>query len=106
MHDDLIVARLKKRRLQIRDEIASLAAAAQPRETLEAAILQGDVDAADTVRVVGAAPRPGGGSFALGIFVTLLILAILVLGWSDMADAANQTLAQVYLLSLVATAHG
>jgi len=38
MHDDLIIARLKKRKLQIRDEIASLVAAAQLRHAPEAAV--------------------------------------------------------------------
>lgn len=109
MHDDLIVARLKKRRLQIRDEIASLAAA-QMHETPDAAILPSDGTIAalepDAMREVGAPPKPGGGSFVLSLFAGLLILAVVVLGWSDVVDALQQTAAQIYLLSLVAAAHG
>jgi hypothetical protein len=108
MHDDLIVARLKKRRLQIRDEIASLAAAAQMREAPDL-LPSGATIAApepDLMSEVEAAPKSGGGSVALGVFASLLILLVLVLGWSDVVDSVNQTVAQIYLLSLVAAAHG
>jgi hypothetical protein len=105
MHDDLIVARLKKRRLQIRDEIAGLAAA-QMRETPDLLPSGANIAAPDAMREVGAAPKSGGGLFVLGLFVTLLILASLALSWSDAVDALQQTAAQIYLLSLVAAAHG
>src|SRR5579863_9250965 len=65
-HDELIVARLKKKRLQIRDEIAGLVAGVQMRDAPDAAIpalqrdanMDADLDASRprAVRVV-VAPR-------------------------------------------------
>lgn len=109
--DDLIIARFKKRRLQIRDEIAGIVVAAQTRDTLGEAIpdFQSDADidapAPQAMAMAAAAPKSGG-SFVFGVFVTLSVLLMLALGWSDMVDSLNQTLAQIYLLSLLAAANG
>jgi hypothetical protein len=119
-HDDLIIARLKKRRLQIRDEIAAIMAWGQMRDagTPDEAIpvferdanIDADIDALgpDAMSAMVAAPRPGGGSFVFGVFVTLLAMLVLVLGlgWSEIVDSVNQTLAQIYLLSFLAAANG
>ena len=106
-HDDLTVARLKKRKLQIRDEIAGLVAASRTRD---AGTLPSDVDSnAARPHAAGAtvaAPKPVDGSAALGIFVALSVLLMLGLGWSDLVDFLNQTAAQISLLSLVVAAHG
>ena len=111
-HDELIVARLKKRRLQIRDEIASIVAAARmgnvgsPDDAIP--LTEGDADtaAAGPHRTVVRVSTPAGHSFAFGVFVTLASLLMLGLIWSGMADSLNQTVAQLYLLSLVLAANG
>lgn len=113
-YDDLIVARLKKRRLQIRDEIAGLVAAQMrdaPDATVGAAVpavqsgADSDAEGPHTAEVEPA-PRPGGGSFVFGVFVTLSTLLMLGLGWSGIVDSVNQTVAQIYILSLLAAANG
>jgi hypothetical protein len=108
-HDDLIVARLKKRKLQIRDEIAGIIAAAHTQAAPEAAIVQDgmEVDARSTDVDGEAAPAPrSGGGFAMGLFAALLVILVLALGWSDLTESLNQTVAQIYLLSLLAAANG
>jgi hypothetical protein len=119
-HDDLIIARLKKTSLQIRDEIATIMAWGQMRDagTPDEAIpviqrdenIDADIDALGphAMSVAAAAPRPGGGSFVFGVFVTLLAMLMLMLGlgWSGMVDSVNQTVAQIYLLGLLAAANG
>jgi hypothetical protein len=109
-HDDLIVARLKKRRLQICDEIASIGAADQTQAAPNEAEFQSDVDIdafkAHTLSLVGPAPGPNGASFVFGVLATLTILLILGLGWSGLDDSLNQTVAQIYLLSLLVAANG
>ena len=111
-HDDLIIARLKKRKLQIRDEIAGLMARDSMPDSgaLDAAIpvsqRDADIDASGPHAMSVAAPRPGGGSFGFGVFVSLLAMLVVGLGWSGMVDSVNQTAAQLYLLSLLAVANG
>ena len=111
-HDDLIIARLKKRRLQIRDEIAGLMARSQTREAPDEAIpafqMAADTDGLEPHAMVmeAAAPRPGGGSLVFAVLVALMAMLMLASGWSAMADSVNQTLAQVYLLSLLVAANG
>lgn len=109
-HDDLIIARLKKRRLQIRDEIASIGAADQTQSAPNEAEFQSyaDIGAAEvhTLRLVGPAPRPSGASFVFGVLATLAILFVLMIGWSGTVDSLNQTVAQIYLLSLLVAANG
>lgn len=105
-HDDLIIARLKKRRLQIRDEIADLVRAAQMRETPDLPQSGAAAPAQDAENLVGPAPKAGGSSLLLTIFAGLSILLVLAFSWSDAADSLNQTLARIFLLSLVAAAHG
>jgi len=109
MHDDLIIARLKKRKLQIRDEIAGLVAAARLRHAPEAAIVpdgtEAGAPATDTESETARAPRSGGG-FAMGMFATLLVILVLALGWSDLTESLNQTIAQIYVLSILASANG
>ena len=110
-HDELILARLKKRRLRIRDEIA-LILADQMRAGSEAAIgavpFQDDTETGASApdAVSTAPPKPGAGSFAFGIFISFLVLSVLVLGWSDLTDSMNQVVAQIYVLSLLAAANG
>lgn len=65
-----------------------------------------DIDAPESHAMIGAAPRPISGSFVLGVFVALLVLAMLGLGWSGMVDDLNQTIAQIYLLNLLVAANG
>ena len=103
--DDLMVARLKKRRLQIRDEIAGILAAAQTGEAPGAAVFH-DAAHSDERRTRAAAPGTASGAFGFGLMMTLLTLFMLVLGWSGMVDSVNQTMAQIYILSLVAAANG
>jgi hypothetical protein len=107
-HDDLIIARLKKRRLQIRDEIAGIMARGHMRDAPDEAVFQSDadIDALGPHAMSVAAPRPGGGSFGFGVFVSLLAMLMLGLGWSGIMDSVNQTVAQIYLLSLLAVANG
>ena len=110
-HDDLVIARLKKRRLQIRDEIAGIAAAAQMWDQPGEAVIQNDAgnDAdgdAHGMEMAASAPSPAAGSFLFSVFLGLVVLFALALSWSDLVDSLNQTLAQVYLLSLVAAANG
>jgi hypothetical protein len=115
-HDDLIIARLKKRRLQIRDEIAAIMAkaplrdAGRPAEAIRAnrtdADRDADIEASEPHAMLGAAPRSGGGLFVFGVFVTLSIMLMLVLGWPGIVDTLNQTVAQIYLLSLLVAANG
>ena len=107
--DDLMVARLKKRRLQIRDEIAGILAAAQTGDAPGEASFQDAADAdasALQARAMAAAPRPASSGLGFGVVVTLLTLLMLVLGWSGMVDSLNQTMAQIYVLSLLAAANG
>jgi hypothetical protein len=95
--DDLIIARLKKRRLQIRDEIASLDAARSAAP---------DAPPAPDV-LIGPAPRPIPGSSAFGVLAALFfLLLLLALSWSDLMESVNQTIAQMYLVSLVVAANG
>ena len=101
--DDLMVARLKKRRLQIRDEIAGILAAAQMGD------MPGIHDAAhEDASALEARTRPvaPGGGLGFGVAITLLTLLMLVLGWSGVVDSVNQTMAQIYVLSLLAAANG
>lgn len=109
-HDDLIIARLKKRRLQIRDDIAGLMARSQlpdaPAEAIPAFQISADSDGLEPHAMSEAAPRPGGGSLAVGVFVALSTLLMFALGWSGMVDSVNQTLAQIYLVSLLVAANG
>ena len=105
-HDDLIIARLKKRKLRIRDEIASLVAAARPHGTPDATALPDAAESDAPPAVTETAPSPGSGSAVFGVFIVFLVLFMLMLGWSDMADSMNQTIAQLYLISLVAAANG
>ena len=105
-HDELMIARLKKRRLQIRDEIAGIVGAQIP-DASGAAIFQTDADMdASELLAVGMAPPNPAESFVISTFIAVLILFVVALGWSDMMDSLNQTLAQFYLLSLLAAANG
>ena len=112
-HDELVIARLKKRRLQIRDEIAGIVAAARMDGAPDAAVgatffqINADSDApAPQAMTRAASSEPGRGSFVVGAVVTLLVFLMLALGWSDLEDSVNQTLAQIYVLSLLAAANG
>ena len=49
---------------------------------------------------------PPAESFIAGTFVAVLILFVVLMGWSDMVDSLNQMLAQIYLVSLVVAANG
>ncbi|HXS05352.1 MAG TPA: YdcH family protein [Rhizomicrobium sp.] len=110
LQDELMIARLKKRRLQLREEIAGLVSTKMPAKSVAADFLgdadnDADIDASapDAVRM---APSNAAGSFVVSIFAAVLILFVMVLGWSDMVDSLNQTLAQIYLLSLLVAANG
>ena len=111
-HDGLTVARLKKRRLQIRDEIANIAAAAQmrdasiPDDAIPLAQSDAEMDALRPHTSVAAASKSAGGSFAFGVFVTLLFLLLFWPGWSETTNSLSQTAAQLYLLSLLVAANG
>lgn len=110
--DELAIARLKKRRLQIRDEIAGIVMATQLRGAFApgAAVLPDEAEIiAQEPDAMGAAaiePGRGGGSAAFAFLMGLSVLFALWLGWSDLADSVNQTLAQIYVLSLLAAANG
>jgi hypothetical protein len=99
-HDELIVARLKKRKLQLRDEIAGIRARMPDAPAETALSNEEDIPADGT-----APPKSGGGSLVFGV-VGVLVLMVLGLVWSDAADAAQQTVARIYLLSLLAAANG
>jgi hypothetical protein len=108
--DELMIARLKKRRLQLRAEIASLAGALMGGKS-DAAFFRGeagnDADAEDWEPDTGrTAPSSATESFVASTFVAVLILFVVALGWSGMVDSLNQTLAQIYLLSLLVAANG
>jgi hypothetical protein len=98
--DDLIIARLKKRRLQIRDEIASIGAAdiavPEPQSALHD----------EPQALIGAAPKPIQGSSVFGVLAALFFLLILGLSWPELEDSLNQTIAQIYLLNLLVAANG
>src|SRR5215469_17549164 len=67
-HDDLAVVRLKKRRLQIRDEIAGLVAASQGQDAgTEGALASGAETGASEV-----SPRRRDETIILGVFVAVL----------------------------------
>lgn len=108
-HDDLMFARLKKRRLQIRDEIAARVAA-RMRDASDAAlsIFPGDTDmgASAPPAMAEAAPQSAAGSFVFGVLAILSVLLVLMVGGSEMVDDLNQTIAQIYLLSLLVAANG
>ena len=112
--DDLVIARLKKRRLQIRDEIAGLVAALQLGEAPVAAMgasglpsdAEMDVPGHEAAMGMTAERQAAGGSALFAIFVTFLFLLVLVMSWSDLVDALDQTLAQIYVLSILAAANG
>lgn len=100
-HDDQVIARLKKRRLRIRDEIAGILAAPGGSQN-DAAMDASTPDAMETEAPIQR--RRGGGSF---VFALMFLIALtLGLGWSGIDDSLNQTLAQLYVLSLVAAANG
>lgn len=104
--DELMIARLKKRRLQIQDEIAGLVGA-QMLGAPGAAILQADADVdASQPHAVGMKRPSTAESFVVSTFVAVLILFVVALGWSDLMDALNQMFAQIYVLSLLAAANG
>lgn len=102
LHDDLAVARLKKRRLQIRDEIAGLLAAVHMHDARDETGLQNDA----SIAVPAAASEARDGSFVFGAFAILSALIALALFWSGVSDFANQTIAQMYVLSLLVAANG
>ena len=108
-HDELVVARLKKRRLQIRDQIARVVAAAEGGE----AIIPGDIfpfdadlDAPKSHAIAMAASKPARDSSSFIFFLLMLTLLVFGLVWSGMLDSLSQAVAQIYLLSLLVAANG
>jgi hypothetical protein len=102
-YDELTIARLKKRKLQIRDEMLAVEADArlQPEPVCD---VNAGTDLAETATAFAAPVKSPGPAFAL-----LMLLAIMAGFWAmldAMTDSASQAYAALLLLAILGAASG